>query len=238
MIGTQEQQQRRQRTLGRLRQHQPVILPSMLQCNFGNLQAEIASLEAADIQALHLDVMDGHFVPNLTYGMPIAEACRKLTSMPIDTHLMISEPGRYADQFIAAGTDVITFHIEAVPQPAELLQHIQSQGVAAGLVLNPSTSLERVLPFIEACDLLLVMSVEAGFGGQKFNADMLERVRQVRSKFGGEFLIEMDGGIGENTIASCVEAGADLLVVGSAIFGKSHYGDAIARLTQLVSADS
>jgi ribulose-phosphate 3-epimerase len=230
--------ERRKATIAKFRSLSPLILPSMLQCNFGNLAAEIESLEAASTKAIHLDVMDGNFVPNLTYGMPIAEAFRKLTRMPIDAHLMIADPAKYADQFVRSGVDAITFHIEACPQPTELLKHIQLQGVAAGLVINPSTDIESLLPFVDLCDLVLVMSVEAGFGGQAFNASMLDRTRKLRAEFGPDLLIEMDGGIGEKTIRDCREAGADMFVVGSAIFGKSHYGDAIARLNEILSVAS
>ncbi len=226
------------KVLATLKDAGPVILPSMLQCNFGNLEAEISKLGQANVQAIHLDVMDGHFVPNFTYGMPIAETFRKLTDSPIDVHLMIEEPARYAMQFVKAGADLITFHIEAVDDPTPLLQEIRSAGVASGLAINPSTPVERVLPYLSACDLLLVMSVEAGFGGQSFNATMLDRVRLVREMMGPEFMIEMDGGIGESTIRACVDAGTDLLVVGSAIFGKPDYSAAIARLSHLMTAAS
>lgn len=216
----------------------PLILPSMLLCDFGNLEREVAQLEAAGIQAIHLDVMDGLFVPNLTYGMPIVQAFRRLTKMSIDVHLMIQNPAKYAAQFVQAGADSITFHIEAHSNPSDLLSEIQDLGALAGLAINPSTDIEKVLPYLAACDFVLVMSVEAGFGGQAFNASMLDRTRRIREEFGPELLIEMDGGIGEKTIRDCCDAGTDLLVVGSAIFGKPRYGDAIARLNELIEADS
>jgi ribulose-phosphate 3-epimerase len=210
----------------------------MLLCDFGNLEREVAQLEEAGVEAIHLDVMDGQFVPNITYGMPIVQAFRRLTDMTIDVHLMIQEPAKYASQFVQAGADSITFHIEAHESPAELLTEIQDMGTLAGLAINPSTDVKKVLPYLPACDLILVMSVEAGFGGQAFNESMLDRTRQIRKEFGPELLIEMDGGIGEKTIHDCCEAGADLLVVGSAIFGKPRYGDAIARLRTVMAADS
>ncbi len=196
------------------------------------------SLHQATVRGIHLDVMDGHFVPNFTYGMPIAECFRRLTDLPIDVHLMISNPAKYALHFVDAGADLITFHVEALDDPRPLLEEIRNRGTAAGLAINPSTDVAKVLPYLSACDLILVMSVEAGFGGQSFNEKMLDRVRQVRVEAGPDLLIEMDGGIGEKTIQACCQAGADLLVVGSAIFGKSDYGSAIARLNELISAVS
>lgn len=214
----------------KLRKAKPVILPSMLLCDFGNLEREIERLEEAGVEALHMDVMDGNFVPNMTYGMPIIEAVCKLTKMPVDVHLMIREPAKYAQAFIDAGADLITFHIEAQPQPTELLKTIQSQGVAAGLAINPSTPMEAMLPFVGDCDLILVMSVEAGFGGQTFNPVALERLKQLRKHLGSQILLEVDGGVNASTAGSCQQAGADLLVVGSAIFRENDYCQAMTNL--------
>jgi len=202
----------------------------MLLCDFGNLEREVEKLEQAGVEALHLDVMDGNFVPNMTYGMPIVEAISKLTKMPIDVHLMIKEPAKYAQAFIDAGADMITFHIEADPEPTELLNTIRSMGVAAGLAINPSTPMERLLPSIQNCDLILVMSVEAGFGGQKFNPIALSRLEQLRQTLGSDILLEIDGGVNTSTISSCKQAGADLLVVGSAIFREDDYDQAMTKL--------
>jgi ribulose-phosphate 3-epimerase len=207
-------------------------MPSMLLCDFGNLQREIERLEEAGVEALHLDVMDGNFVPNLTYGMPIVEAVSNLTSMPIDVHLMIREPRRYFQAFIDAGADLITFHIEADSEPGELLESIRGKGVASGLAINPSTPMERLLPHVSACDLVLVMSVEAGFGGQEFNPIALDRLQQLREKFGEKLLLEVDGGVNETTAGLCKQAGADLLVVGSAIFKRDDYCQAMTQLHQ------
>ncbi len=208
----------------------------MLLCDFGNLEREVERLEEAGVEALHMDVMDGNFVPNMTYGMPIIEAVNRLTKMPIDVHLMIREPAKYVQAFIDAGADMITFHIEAQPDPTELLKTIQSQGVAAGLAMNPSTSMERLLPYAEACDLILVMSVEAGFGGQKFNPMALERLQYLRRQFGSQLLLEVDGGINASTAGSCQQAGADLLVVGSAIFRENDYCQAMTHLHRAMQA--
>lgn len=221
---------RASKTLSTLRSVRPTVLPSLLLCDFGNLEREIIRLEEAGVDALHLDVMDGHFVPNMTYGMPIVSALRRLTKLPLDVHLMISDPAKYAGQFIDAGADLITFHIEALPQPSALLEKIRSQDVAAGLAINPSTDMQRLLPFLSDCDLLLIMSVEAGFGGQAFNPAALQRVSSIRQSQGSELLIEMDGGINNETVGQCTAHGADLLVVGSAIFREADYCDAMTRL--------
>ena len=210
---------------------EPVILPSLLMCDFGNLEKEIRALEEAGCKALHLDVMDGVFVPNLTYGMPIVAAIRKLTQLPLDVHLMIANPAQYAGAFIDAGADLISFHVEAVPEPVTLLESLRSQGVASGLVLNPKTPLEQVIPALPACDLLLVMSVDAGFGGQAFNPVALEKLSQVRGTR-EDLILEVDGGVNLETVGDCTRAGARWLVVGSAIFRHSNYAAAIDRLQE------
>jgi ribulose-phosphate 3-epimerase len=217
-----------------LRDAAPAILPSMLLCDFGNLEREVERLEAAGVKALHLDVMDGKFVPNLTYGMPIVSAFRRLTALPLDVHLMIAEPGRYLAQFVEAGADIVTVHAEAVQDLPEVLHEIHRLGAAAGVAVNPQTSLERLETCWELCDLLLIMSVPAGFGGQSFQPVALEKLRQARARAGETMLLEVDGGVNSETIASCAEAGADLFVVGSAIFRSHDYGAALAGLSALV----
>lgn len=209
------------------------MLPSLLLCDFGNLEREIARLEAGGVRALHLDVMDGHFVPNLTYGLPIVEAVRRLTALPLDVHLMISEPSRYVERFVEAGADHVTIHIEAAPQPRTLLERIRTAGATAGLALNPSTPLSAVEESLDACDLLLVMSVEPGFGGQAFEPAALEKLRIIASGPHHGLLLEVDGGVNDATIAACAEAGADLFVVGSAIFHHDDYSPRIEKLTRL-----
>lgn len=221
--------------LTRLRQSAPAILPSLLLCDFGNLEREVQALEAASVPGLHLDVMDGQFVPNFTYGMPIVQAFRRLTSLPLDVHLMISRPEKYVPQFVDAGSDVITIHVEAVDSPRDALKTIQSLGVAAGLALNPGTPLETVEDCLDVCDLLLVMSVDAGFGGQSFNPVALEKLHVLRERAGEAIALEVDGGVNIDTIRDCAAAGAELFVVGSAIFKTEDYRGAVAQLQQLAT---
>lgn len=213
----------------RLKQERAIVLPSLLQCDFGNLQQEIERLEQAGVRALHLDVMDGHFVPNLSYGMPIVEAVRKLTKLPIDVHLMISQPERYIQQFVDAGADCLTIHSEIEADTAPLLEKIRAMGVGAGLALNPDTPLSKVEQQLPLCDLLLAMSVHAGFGGQAFNPVALEKLQTVRQNH-PHLLLEVDGGVNVDTISSCRQAGASLFVVGSAIFGQDDYRLALQQL--------
>ena len=210
----------------------PVILPSLLLCDFGRLADEIALLEEAGVEALHLDVMDGHFVPNLTYGMPIVEAVRRHSSLPLDVHLMIAEPQRYVEDFCRAGADGVTVHVEACDRPGDVLKQIRSQGAAAGIALNPATPLEALDGCLDLCDLVLVMSVDAGFGGQAFNPVALEKLARLRRQAPDGPLWEVDGGVNESTIGPCAAAGARLLVVGSAIFRHDAYGPALSELRQ------
>ena len=225
-----EHSTRVQKTIATMRSVRPTILPSLLLCDFANLEREVRLLEEAGVECLHLDVMDGNFVPNLSYGMPIVAALRKVTDLMLDVHLMISEPSKYAPQFVDSGADLITFHIEASPAPTDLLAKIRSQGVAAGLAINPSTDMGLVLPFVSECDLVLVMSVEAGFGGQSFNPIALNRLSELRKMHGADLLLEVDGGVNETTVGQCTAYGADLLVVGSAIFRQADYCQAMTRL--------
>jgi ribulose-phosphate 3-epimerase len=224
-------------SLSQLRSSAPAVLPSLLLCDFGNLEREVARLTAAGVRALHLDVMDGLFVPNLTYGLPIVEALRKLTDLPLDVHLMITEPERYLRQFVEAGSDVLTVHVEAVrADPRMVLEQIRSLGAGAGLALNPDTPLSKLDGALDACDLVLVMSVPAGFGGQSFRPNAIERLRTLRQTVRPEVLLEVDGGINRETIRGCAEAGAQLFVVGSGIFRAASYREAIGELTRLGTA--
>jgi ribulose-phosphate 3-epimerase len=216
--------------LRRLLSGLPLIAPSMLKCDFANLHREVELLESAGAKLLHLDVMDGHFVPNLSYGAPVIKSLRAITSLPFEAHLMISEPGRYLDDFLDAGCDVLTVHIEAVPEPTALLRRIRERGASAGLALNPKTPVAAVLPFIAECDLVLVMSVEPGFGGQKFMPAALDKLRVLSRHVGKERLLSVDGGIDVGTITAAAAAGANEFVAGSSIFDTPDYRQAIDNL--------
>ena len=226
----------RRQTLDRLRQASPVVLPSLLLCDFANLEREVRKLEEAGAKALHLDVMDGNFVPNLTYGMPIVEAVRRITSLPIDVHLMIAEPHRYLKQFAEAGSDTLTVHVEAVEDPVATLREIHALDLVAGIALNPATPLTRIEGCLDLADLILVMSVPAGFGGQPFHEVALEKLGELRKRVRPEVLLEVDGGVSDATIARCAQAGAELFVVGSGIFRHpATYETAIRELEGLAS---
>ncbi len=214
----------------------PAVLPSMLLCDFANLEREVRRLEDAGTAALHLDVMDGHFVPNLTYGFPLVEALRRLTPLVLDVHLMISDPLRYVPQFQESGADVITFHAEAVDAPREVLEAIREHGCAGGVAINPPTPLSTIEGCLDLCDLVLVMSVMPGFGGQAFEPVALEKLRELRRDSNHRFLLEIDGGVNEKTIGDCAAAGADLFVVGSGIFRSDDYRASISTLGQLAQS--
>jgi ribulose-phosphate 3-epimerase len=216
----------------------PVVLPSLLLCDFGRLSEEVARLEAAGVRALHLDVMDGDFVPNLTYGLPIVEAVRKATSLPIDCHLMIRRPERFVRQFRDAGADVITIHAEATDDLAGTIETIRSLGAWAGVAINPGTGVAAIEHVLDACQLVLVMSVEAGFGGQAFNPAALEKLVHLRTLVSPETVLEVDGGVNAATIARCAEAGAAWFVVGSAIFRSNDYARSVSELEQLAGMRS
>ncbi len=211
----------------------PVIAPSMLKCDFGNLADEVERLTAAGAKLLHWDVMDGNFVPNLSYGAMVIERVRRLTGMIFDAHLMIADPEKYLAEYLKAGCDAITVHIEAVSEPTAVLRRIRESGGVAGLALNPQTPLSAVAPFVDEFDLLLVMSVQAGFGGQKFIPESVAKLREARKLIGPDRILSVDGGIGPATIGDCAAAKTDLFVVGSAIFDHSDYFPAITELSRL-----
>ena len=222
--------------LADLQAPKPVIAPSLLACDFANLAAEIRRVEEAGARVLHLDVMDGHFVPNLSFGLPVVEAVRRVTDLPLDVHLMISQPGRYLKEFREAGADLITVHVEAEGQPRSLLEEIRSLGAAAGITLNPPTPVTEVEPYLDSCDLVLVMSVMAGFGGQEFDPVALDKLRRLRELAGPEVLLSVDGGINHDTVGPCAAAGADLLVTGTSLFSQNNYSRFITEMAGLAKA--
>ena len=210
----------------------PFVTPSLLNCDFSRVGDELDALKAAGVVAVHLDVMDGHFVPNLSYGAPVITDWRKRTDFTFDTHLMMSDPGRYLDDFIKAGCDLIIFQIEAVPEPTELIQRIQAAGCRASLALNPPTPLSSIEPYLDQLDAVLVMSVMPGFGGQKFDAAVLSKVRALRAAK-PDLWISIDGGIKPDTAELAVEAGVSQMVVGSGVFRPDgNYAAALAELAE------
>lgn len=214
----------------------PIIAPSMLKCDFGDLNGELKRLDDAGSNWVHWDVMDGHFVPNLTYGAMVIQSVRNTTKAFFDAHLMISDPDKYLADYVKAGCDAITFHIEAQSEPAALLKRIRSLGKYAGLALNPGTPVEKIEPFLHDCDLVLVMSVQPGFGGQKFIPEMLEKVRYLKNRVPPTTLISIDGGIADATIGQAAAAGCQIFVAGSAVFDESDYKAAIGGLERLAAS--
>ena len=211
------------------------IAPSILSADFANLESEIAQMTAEGIQIIHLDVMDGHFVPNITFGPPVVDWIRKSTDAVLDAHLMITDPEKYAPAFIKAGADHITFHIETVDSPVEFLNYLHDQGVAAGVTLNPKTQVETVEQVAPLCDMVLVMTVQPGFGGQSFMDNVCGKCSRIRELVGPDVRIQVDGGIGPETIAIARDYGADTFVAGNAIFGKTDRVQAIAELRQALT---
>ncbi|MBQ1587015.1 MAG: ribulose-phosphate 3-epimerase [Ruminococcus sp.] len=210
-----------------------LIAPSLLSCDFSKMGEEIARMDKAGADWMHLDVMDGHFVPNLTFGAPIIKWVRPFSDKPFDVHLMISDPLRYIDDFADAGADIITFHIESDSDIDKTIDKIKSRGIKAGLVLKPKTPAEAVFPYLDRLDLVLVMTVEPGFGGQSFMADMMPKVEAIKAEInrrGLNVLIEADGGIGDATIAEVARAGVDVSVAGTAVFKAENPSQAIKRL--------
>jgi len=226
----------RSATLDKLRNGVPLIAPSMLKCDFGNLCGELERLDAAGTDIYHFDVMDGSFVPNLSYGPMVIEPLRSRTDAVFDAHLMISEPARYLDEYLRVGCDCVTFHLEAVADAGPLLERIRENDAVAGLAVNPGTSVDRIEEFLPVCDLVLVMSVEPGFGGQTFIPAALDKLRKLREIASPETILSVDGGVATSTIGDCAAAGANLFVAGSAIFDKSDYADAMRGLHALVAS--
>ena len=211
----------------------PLIAPSILSADFARLADAVEQVEAAGADWIHVDVMDGHFVPNLTVGPPIVESLRKVTTLPLDVHLMMTNPDEFIPEFAKAGADILTVHVETCPHLHRTVQAIKEHGVKAGVTLNPATSATTLEHILGDVDLVLVMSVNPGFGGQKFIDSTLDKIRQIRSMITaskGSPYLEVDGGITVKNVSSVLTAGADVLVAGSAIFGSDHMPNAIQQL--------
>ena len=211
----------------------PLISPSILSANFARLADAVQQVEAAGADWIHVDVMDGHFVPNLTVGPPMVEALRKVTTLPLDVHLMMTNPDEFIPEFAKAGADILTVHVETCPHLHRTVQSIKEQNVKAGVSLNPATSATTLEHILGDVDLVLVMSVNPGFGGQKFIDGTLDKIRQIRTMITaskGSPYLEVDGGITVLNVASVLKAGANVLVAGSAIFGSSNITDTIRQL--------
>ncbi len=212
-----------------------LLAPSLLSADFVRLAEDIARVEAAGADWLHLDIMDGHFVPNLTFGPPIVAAIRKISKLPLDVHLMVTNPAALVEQFAEAGADYLTVHVETEPHLHRLVNRIRELGVKPAVTLNPATSVDLLDEILDEVDMVLVMSVNPGFGGQKFIPASLDKIRRLRQKLkrlDRQVLIEVDGGVNQATAPQLIEAGVDVLVAGSAVFGSDDMKMTIAALKQ------
>jgi len=213
-----------------------MIAPSILSADFARLGDEIAAVEKGGADVIHVDVMDGHFVPNITIGPPVVAAARRITGLPLDVHLMIANPDRYLEDFAAAGADWISVHVETCPHLHRTVGRIKELGKKAGVVLNPSTPLALLDEILSDADFIMLMSVNPGFGGQSFIRSSLDKIRRLKRMIDVRKLevgIEIDGGIGPSTIGEAVSAGANIFVAGSAVFGQDNYAQVIGRMKEI-----
>ena len=207
-----------------------ILSPSVLAADFGRLGEQIQEAEKAGAKYLHLDVMDGIFVPNISFGIPVIQSVRKYVNTVFDVHLMIAQPERYIQRFIDVGADVVTFHLEATDKTDECIDIIKSNGKKAGIAISPKTPAEDLLPYIDKIDMALCMTVEPGYGGQKYMPEMEAKVKKIREAAGPDFDIQVDGGIGASNIMAPVSAGANIIVAGTAVFG----GDITANIKEIM----
>ncbi|MGM9993874.1 MAG: ribulose-phosphate 3-epimerase [Candidatus Avigastranaerophilus sp.] len=208
-----------------------IIAPSILSSDFANLQSEVEKLEINGADWIHVDVMDGHFVPNLTIGAPVVKALKKVCSLPLDVHLMIDNPEKYIKDFALAGSDYITFHYEAARDNAkEIINLIKSYNIKAGISIKPKTTVQEIISYLDMVDLVLIMTVEPGFGGQKFMTDCALKIKELKQYIKNDTIIEVDGGINPETAEICAEYGAIAFVAGNYIFAHQNMKEAIASL--------